>query len=207
MPLFYKHNIDNNTSLAVWHIREPEDFFYKTHLSPREISNPQKKLRHLAGRFLLKILNQEFPINEILLDGRRPYLPGNSCFFSISHCGDYAAAILSKERPVGIDVELVTTRIGEIETKFLNERERKIISESQSELTQNKKLTSCWSAKESIFKWYAGGEVSFKEDIDISSLSWQNEEGIIRAIFSKEMNRSLKIPFRFFDELCLTWVY
>lgn len=207
MPLFYTHNINETTRLAVWYITEPEAFFRQIHLPVREISHPHKRLQHLAGRFLLRLLDPEFPVNKIRLDGRRPYLPDNSWFFSISHCGDYAATILSSTMPVGIDVELATPRLQWLEKKYLSENEQQLIRSSAIEWPLLKKLTSCWSAKESMFKWYARGRVDFKKDMSIEIYEPREEdEGRITATFGKEVNRHCDIQFHFFDNLCLAWL-
>ncbi len=207
MPLFYTHNINENTRLAVWHITEDEEFFRKINISHRLISHPHKRLQHLSGRYLLKIMDPDFPVNRIKLDGRRPYLDNNSYYFSISHCGDYAAAILSKDHPVGIDVELITDKIGMIETKFLNEKESELLRDKISDQELPRMLTACWSAKESMFKWYALGNVSFRQDMLIKDIRLKNDgSGRFETFFGKEKETSLQIDFCFFDDLCLAWV-
>ncbi|HVZ96535.1 MAG TPA: hypothetical protein VG847_06655, partial [Chitinophagaceae bacterium] len=89
MPLFYQHNINGNTRLAVWHIDEDENFFLgKVHLQ-KKISHPHKRLQHLAGRYLLQLLDPEFPLHSIAIaDSNKPWLADASFHFSISHCGD-----------------------------------------------------------------------------------------------------------------------
>lgn len=207
MPLFYTHNINETTRLAVWHITEPEVFFNRIYIPVHDISHPHKRLQHLAGRFLLELIDPEFPVNEIQLDGRRPYLPDNSRYFSISHCANYAAAILSKEMPVGIDVELATDKLQLLEKKYLNEREQQLVRSSAYEMPLIKKLASCWSAKESMFKWYALGNVDFRRDMIIRSYCLDNEtSGKVSAVFGKEVNRDCLVRFRFFENLCLAWV-
>jgi hypothetical protein len=56
MPLVYQQNINESTKLGVWHITEPEDFYLKQVPLQREISHPNKRLQHLAARYLLKEL-------------------------------------------------------------------------------------------------------------------------------------------------------
>ncbi len=52
MPLFYQHNINEFTRLAIWHITEEEDFFLQKVPLKRDVSHAQKRLQHLAGRYL-----------------------------------------------------------------------------------------------------------------------------------------------------------
>ena len=92
----------------------------------REITHPHKRLQHLAGRYLLRLLFPDFPFEEILIaDTKKPYLPHEQYHFSISHCGDYAAAIVSSTQRVGIDIEIPTERVLRITHKFLNAEELK----------------------------------------------------------------------------------
>ncbi len=106
MPLFYQHNINESTRLGIWHIEEDEAFFLKRVPLKRDVSHPLKRLQHLAGRYLLTELFPDFPLDEILIaDTRKPYLADEQYHFSISHCGTFAAAIVSTRHRVGIDVE------------------------------------------------------------------------------------------------------
>lgn len=205
MPLFYTHNINAACGLAVWHITEDEAFF-RRHVTPqREVTHPHKRLQHLAGRYLLKVLDPSFPVDKILLDGRRPYLDNNTFHFSISHCGDYAAAIVSRNFRVGIDVELATEKVVRLEQKFLTETEQSIIR-SAGFKSVLKGLTTAWSTKESMFKWYALGNVDFRKDMEIREVEI-NSNGIqLRGFFYKGMEQGLNIHSRYFDDLCLTWV-
>src|SRR6202171_2919336 len=167
MPLFYQHNINEFTRLAIWHITEDEVFFLRGVPLKRDVSHAQKRLQHLAGRYLLTELFHDFPLEEIMIaDTRKPYLEDEKYHFSISHFGHYAAAIVSSSNRVGIDVEKTSPTIEKIRNKFLSEQESAIafegIEKSGHRLRQ---LTLLWSAKESIFKWYSLGNVNFKEHI------------------------------------------
>ena len=168
MPLFYQHNINHSTKLAVWKITEPEIFFLEKVSVQKEITHPHKRLQHLAGRYLLQILYPGFPFELIEIDqSQKPLLSNGKLHFSISHCADFAAAIISEEKSVGIDVELVTPKIESIKNKFLSENELQLIAKKCFEIktTDYELLTLCWSAKESIFKWYGKGNVDFKKNM------------------------------------------
>ncbi len=130
MPLFYQQHINETTRLAIWKIEENETFFSKTIPLQREISHPHKRLQHLAGRYLLRYLFPDFPFNEIIIAStRKPFLVNEKFHFSISHCGDFAAAIVSKNERVGIDIEIPTDKILKIAHKFLNQEEEIKLSE------------------------------------------------------------------------------
>ncbi len=145
MPLFYSHHIDENTRLAIWHITEPEDFFQEQVPASRTITHPHKRLQHLAGRYLLQFLFPDFPLQLIqVATTKKPFLPDESHHFSISHCGDYAAAIVSTTNRVGIDIEQPVQKLALLAPKFLNENEMKLMPVNHQDKLQA--LTMLWSA-------------------------------------------------------------
>jgi phosphopantetheinyl transferase len=206
LPLVYQHTINSNTKLGLWRIEEPEEFFLAKVPLKRDVSHPHKRLQHLAGRYLLPTLFEDFPLEEILIaDTRKPFLPDEQYHFSISHCGNYAAAIASAEQRVGIDIEQPTEKIFRIIHKFLNEDEKQLLHESMSSSQLLQSATLLWSAKEAMFKWYGDGRVDFKQHLLIQELDGTNEEGKLNCIFSKRESVPLSVRYRFFDELVLSW--
>lgn len=211
MPLFYQH-INDFAKIAIWHIAEEKNFFLEKVFLQRELTHPHKQLQHLAGRYLLQHFYPDFPHHLIeIADTRRPFLPNEEYHFSISHCGDYAAVIISKDHRVGIDIELITTKVEKIKHKFLNEEELSIVncqlSNADNHLTNkpSNQLTLLWCCKEAVFKWYGSGEVDFKNHIHLKVLDFKNE-GAIDCDFLKEGKTSLSIRYKFFNGLCLAWV-
>jgi len=212
MPLFYQHNINEQTKLGIWKIEEPEIFFLNAVPLKREITHPHKRLQHLAGRYLLKLLFPDFPYEEIVIaDTKKPYLPYEQYHFSISHCGNYAAAIVSKEQRVGIDIEIPTERLLRISGKFLNEKEREQFSVSGYQFPVTacnlELLTVLWGAKEAIFKWWGWGSVDFSEHILLQPFEFE-KTGYIDASFVRSQETfSLELQYKRFDQLCLVWLF
>ena len=209
MPLFYQHTINDTMKLAVWHITENEEFFISKVSITNNVMHPHKRRQHLAGRYLLHILHPEFPFHLIeIAESKKPLLSNGELHFSISHCGDYAAVIVSKNKPVGIDVELTTPKIELVKNRFLTESELKLSATIPNipDPMNHKVLTLFWSSKEAIYKWYGKGALSFKRNMGMDELFFENEEGFINAHFIKDERINLKIEFRFFDKLCLAWV-
>ena len=200
MPVFFQHQINDHTRLGVWKIEETEAFFKDNVPLHREVTHPHKRLQHLAGRFLLRYLFPDFPYELIqIAETRKPYLPGEEYHFSISHSGDYAAAIVSRNNRVGIDAELVRDQVGRLIPKFLSDNEKEHLYRG-SILEQ---ATLYWTAKESVFKWYGLGGVDFREDI----LLERELEGmqVIPCFFTKT-GIDLDIHYRRFDHLYLAWI-
>lgn len=205
MPIFFQQDIDATTKLAIWKIEEDEEFFQVP--LQRNITHPHKRLQHLAGRYLLKYLFTDFPLELIqIADTRKPYLEDEAYHFSISHCSDFAAVIVSKEKRVGVDIEMVSEKVSRIEHKFISEEETKMLG-TQSTNQPINQLTLLWSCKEAAFKWYGLGGVDFKEHMAVQRITAVDEKTFeVIMIFKKEGELFLSLHSQFFDELCLSYV-
>jgi phosphopantetheinyl transferase len=204
LPLFFQHHINASTRLAIWKIEENEAFFQVP--LQREITHPHKRLQHMAGRFLLKYLFPQFPVDQILIaDTRKPYLENASYQFSISHCGDYAAVIISESMRVGIDVEIPAPKVLRVQHKFLHPDEQAMLSRWGTS-HQTEWTTLIWSAKEAMFKWWGRGDVDFSEVLRLNG-QCPEESGILEARFIKPPDdHTFTMEYRFFSSLVLTWV-
>lgn len=202
MPIFYQQDIDDSTKLGIWRIEEDEDFFLKQVPLQREITHPHKRRQHLAGRFLLKYLFPGFPVKLIkVADTRKPFLEDEAYHFSISHCDDYAAAIVSTKDRVGVDVEIPSFKIDRIKNKFLDESEYSIL-DAQFSITQ---LTLMWCCKEAVFKWWSYGGVDFSEKIRLQPFELQ-PSGNLPVQFLLGDKTDLNLHYKIFDKLCLAWL-
>ena len=215
LALFYQHNINEHTKLGIWKIEEPEEFFLTEVPQHRAITHPHKRLQHLAGRYLLKYLFPDFPYEEIVIaDTRKPYLPYEQYHFSISHCGDYAAAIVSRKQRVGIDIELPSPKIKKISHKFLNIQEREqfnilpvIYNATESHNASNDKLlTVLWCAKEAVYKWWGWGSVDFSDHILLKEFAINNEGEITANFIRMQRSFELNLCYKVFESICLVWI-
>ena len=189
--------------MGIWKIEETEEFFKGNVPQHRDVTHPHKRLQHLAGRFLLQFLFPDFPYELIqIADTRKPFLPGEEYHFSISHCGDFAAAIVSHNSRVGIDIEIPAEKIIRIQDKFLSTTEKENFL-GDHEPADYSIPTILWSSKEAVFKWYGNGEVDFKKHILLKK-NHKNSE-IINCTFSKT-NQQLMVHFRQFSHLVLSWI-
>jgi phosphopantetheinyl transferase len=205
MAIFFQQDIDKYTRLGIWKIEEPEEFFLNLVPLQREITHPHKRLQHLAGRWLLKYLFPAFPVGLIqIADTRKPFLENEAYHFSISHCGDYAAVIVSEKYRVGVDIELPSPKVERIRHKFLHREELALLQ--QKDMDAVVPLTLMWSCKEAVFKWWSYGNVDFSDQIRLSPLSLQLS-GVISARFIEQETFELELQYCLFDEICLAWVY
>jgi 4'-phosphopantetheinyl transferase EntD len=219
MPLFYQHNINGDTKLGIWRIEEPDSFFLEKVPLKTDVSHPFKRMQHLAGRWLLPFLFADFPLEEIrIADTRKPFLESEKYHFSISHCGPFAAAIVSSRHRVGVDIESITPRIRNVSHKFLDEAElpffneeyrRRLNETGGNEKVYDEMLTLIWSAKESIFKWYGLGEMDFRKHMQLKAkIDVFGDWLTLPFALNKDEGASLTIEARiFYDQaLTLAWV-
>ncbi len=204
MPIFFQQPINDTTRLGIWKIEETEEFFKRNVPLHRDVTHPHKRLQHLAGRFLLPYLFPDFPPELIqIADTRKPFLPDEQFHFSISHCGDYAAAIVSKNNRVGIDIEIPTPKVETIIHKFLSQQEQQLFHASRIIVHQPTFTTLLWSAKEAIFKWNGSREVDFIEHIHLKKQ--HDADATIECLFTR-LNETLTVHYHLFDRLVLAWV-
>lgn len=210
MALFYQHNINAGTKVGIWRIEEPESFYLEKVPLKKDVTHPYKRLQHLAGRYLLPELFDDFPLAEILIaDTRKPYLENEQYHFSISHCGNFAAALVSSTNRVGVDIEMITPRMYTIAHKFLHEEEQQYIKEWEHLTKLHLELTSIlWSAKEAVYKWYGNGQLSFRDDMRLTGpITFGPDEWIkLPFVFQKQEPISMSIVARVFEPLVLAWV-
>ncbi len=201
MPLIYQQNINAFTKTGVWEIKEAEDFFLKKVSLQREISHPHKRLQHLAGRYLLKELFPDFP-NELIriADTQKPYLEDEAYHFSISHCGNYAATVVSKECRVGVDIEMLNGKAEKVQHKFLSKAEQEMIGKFHS----SHPYTAGWSIKEALFKWNGAAAIDFIEHLHIQNIRKEEQQLYkVDCMINKKSPVYLEVAVDFLGEFVL----
>jgi phosphopantetheinyl transferase len=210
MPLVYQQNINRTTKLGVWHIAEERDFFLAHVPLQSQITHPHKQLQHLAGRYLLKEMFPDFPYDLIrIADTRKPFLENEAYHFSISHCGDYAAVMVSSTLRVGVDVERITKKVEKIKHKFLSKEEQELIVSLEANAglpLRDQLLTATWSIKEALYKWFGDGEIDFSDHLHIDEIILQKDKGTARCRISKNTLVILDVQLLFFNDNCIAWV-
>ena len=168
------------TASVVGELDRCGDAFARSVLSDAEFERyaalrlPKQPVERLAGRIAAKqaIARRVDVQDDDCLKGwsvlndeaRAPYLSEFPQWtISISHSGDFAAAVLS-ERPIGIDLEKICGHPPALAAFFCNEKEQALLAElSGDPLEWNRLLTRFWTRKESAAKFYrVGGKLSFR---------------------------------------------
>jgi 4'-phosphopantetheinyl transferase len=188
MAIAYRQRVDEDTEFALWKIEEQaENLYNQLQLNNDEkafvenISNGKRHLHWLGTRVLLrKMLRTDEYIDCRVDEHGKPYLVSLPYHISLSHSFDYAAVMISKKSPVGIDIEQVKDKVERIAARFLLPKELAFIG------TNNRipQLYACWCAKEAVYKCNGQKEVSFMDDILINPFEF-TEQGQVNAILTK----------------------
>jgi 4'-phosphopantetheinyl transferase len=194
MAIAFRQQVDDDTEFALWKIEEAEeDLYSQLQLDAAEqayynsLSKGKRHLHWLGTRVLLRkmLKTDEYIDCKVDVHGK-PYLVNLPYHISLSHSFDYAAVMISRSRPVGIDIEQVKEKVERIAEKFLSPRELAFISKDEHRLQQ---LYVCWCAKEAVYKCYGQKDVSFLEDISLDPFTFEGH-GVIGAGLDK-VNLSL----------------
>lgn len=201
MPL-YKEINHGDFKLALWRIEEEISFFEPKFSAHPEIKNENKKLQWFATRHLAnEILGEKTEVEKD--EAGKPFLKNSSHHISISHTPVFAAAMLSKRAPVGIDLEMVNPKVERIAHKFLRDDELDAIAPDE----KIKKLILYWSAKEALYKLYGKGGIEFTSQLLIEPFELKLIGELKAEIAGIETQmRNLTIEYEFFEDHVLTYV-
>ena len=192
MALAYQKQIDPDTSFALWKINEPaDDLIAQLQLKDHEkiyletLNNGKRNLHWLSTRVLLRtMLNTDSYIDCKVDEHGKPYLANFPHFISLSHSFDYAAVMISRNKPVGIDIELMKDKIERIAHKFMNPEELSFMNPDH----RTEHLYISWCAKEAIYKLQGKKTVSFLNNIRLRSFNC-SPEGSFQASLELESSR------------------
>ena len=189
MALIDYRDITQHTSLALWRIEEDEQYFLNRLQLTKEdsqiiasIKAKRRYLEWLASRYLIRyMLQPSEPIHLTYTTNNCPQLLNLPFSLSISHSKDVVAVIISRSNQVGIDVEYIHPKVQRVADKFMSDDEMKNMPENK----KDEFLILHWSAKETLFKYYGEGDLSFKEQlllVDVPNGDKGRVKGLIRAV-------------------------
>lgn len=210
MPVTFHQDINSDTTIGLWKITEsPAELEKHLQLKEHEVKllhslgKEKRNLHWLATRVLLRtMINTNEYIDFQVDENGKPYLVNHPHHISLSHSFDYAAVMVSKTRKVGIDIEVIKSKIERVQHKFLSDDELAFINDDE----RIAKLYVCWCAKEALYKLNGKRETSFKDHIKLSDFAYA-DEGTLKAKIEK--NRRVKnyvVNFKKFEDYMLGYV-
>lgn len=125
-----------------------------------------------------------------------PYIEGEANI-SISHSSGFSCIAVSKDRPIGLDIEPISHKAKLLHTKFLNEREQSFL-----DVTDELLMTRCWSCKEALLKLCNRKGILFKKDLIINA--YDGNELFICSIIKDLELFSVHLTSKLVDGMVLT---
>jgi len=210
MAIAYKKQIDADTEFALWRIEEKaEDLYKQLQLNDREkayvekLSHGKRHLHWLGTRVLLrKMLNTEEYIDCEVDEHGKPYLVHLPYHISLSHSFDYAAVMLSRTHPVGIDIEQIKEKVERIAHKFMRPSEMEFI-DHQDRVQQ---LYVCWCAKEAVYKCYGQKEVSFADNISLEPFNFAQQGHLMAHLNKDSVSKDYKVDYLQYEDYMIGYV-
>jgi phosphopantetheinyl transferase len=185
MPFILKTKISEESFLGIWQITEPEGTLRGSlDLSPAdedrlsEIRHPLRRCQWLACRIVATGLTGDRTLQITYTEKGAPVIAGEAFNISLSHTGEYAAALLSRTCRAGIDIELLRDRILRVAGRFMTEEELGRTTEP----CLLEKLYLHWSAKEALYKLYGGDQPDIHHGIILEPFNYLcNGTGVVSA--------------------------
>ena len=199
MPLDRVYTL--STSIwGIWKITEDE-----TALSlevpgekvPDGLTNPLKRVEHLAGRALIKTLLQQWHLDYKRLEKDsfgKPFLSGTSVHLSLSHSYPHVAAVLNRERNVGIDLEQPKDKLLRIAHRILAPDE---FRDAGNNVTKH---CIYWCAKEALIKIYGKKDLTFASNLRISPFALASSGHLVGRILADNTETTIPLHYIVFDK-------
>lgn len=208
MPLLIKKQVDSFGIIALWKVEENNQKLEEllTRLSnfsgiPSHLNHHYRITEWCVIRLLLAEIFEKPLFYELIYDENgKPYLPDRLNHISISHTKEYVAVMVNENKPVGIDIEIISPRIEKIVHKFISEEEKKWI-QSSNYLEQ---LYIIWGAKEVLFKLYSKGGIDFKKHLEVEPFNF-SYKGNLSGNFKKGFIKTYQMQYEKMNELMIVY--
>jgi len=141
------------------------------------MTNEKRKIEWMSVRYLISKVHNT-PDDIIYNEHRKPFFTRSKSHLSISHSHEMIAISIHESQVTGIDIQLISTKIERIVSKFLRPKE---IEECGQDSV---KLTFYWSIKEALFKIYGRKDAYLKENFNVVNADFKDKwiaEGHIKT--------------------------
>lgn len=205
MPLV-ELEVTHTRALGFWKITESEETLlievHKHESIPGALTHPNKRLEFLAGRVLVKelLVGLGHDFYGITKDEfGKPFLVDQSYHLSLSHSYPFVAALLDKDKSVGVDLEQIKSKLTRIASRVLHADE---FTDAGDNLT---KLCIYWCAKEAMIKVHGKKDLTFAENLLIQPFTLQKEGDLIGRIIVKDTETTLSLQYRIMNDFALVY--
>ncbi len=204
MPLFKTIIPKKNTQVYIWKITESFDELHTLFLTENSLNrlNGMRSELHQRGFLSVRHLLNEagYTDADLYYNGNgKPHLKDGK-HISITHSFTFSGIVISDDE-IGIDIEKNREKIKIIAHKFTETERDFMVDENLVE-----QLTVIWGAKESLYKIYLYGGLSFIKNIPIDAFTLNNTQttGWIKA---EDWDKKYHIFFEQIEEFTLVYAY
>ena len=205
MPLYKTLAVARDITILLWRVEEEETSLSAPlkleAYSIKRLSGMKSSLHRRAYLSIRHLLGHAgYTDGDLYYDDLgKPHLSDGK-YISITHSHIFTGIIISKQIPVGIDIEKQRDKIARIAHKFTDlDYDR-----SSEDLDLVRKLTVLWGAKESVYKILSTPGISFYKHIDISDFDLSIGTTSGKATFEGKVTR---YGIAFFEFEGFTCVY
>jgi len=204
--------IKTECKLIVAEINESTELLFseiKNDLSKTEfefyitIKNERRKTEWLGVRLLLKKLLGHYSEIKYNTTGN-PYIE-HDLNISITHSKNILGIILSKNKDIGMDVEILSDKILRTAHKFITEEELELFSKKD----KIKKIYLNWCCKETLFKIKKHGGFDFKTNFKVIDSPIEKSGTKETFILYKNYTENYTLSYEFInhnsEELLVVW--
>jgi phosphopantetheinyl transferase len=173
MAIILNEQFEQGCQLGIWKITEDFNTLRSRIKLTREeletldrFTHLPRKMEWISVRVLLNAMTDK-ELSIYYNKNRKPFIKEDSYLISISHSRDLTAILLSNKKRVGIDLEYMSHRIGNISDRFINKNEQ--ITDDAEQRKYH--LYIHWCAKEALYKICDKQDINFKETLTIEPFS------------------------------------
>lgn len=206
--------LPHKTKVGIWHIAEKDaELEKRLQLNEAELAmlasiKDTKRYQHwLGSRVLLRTMLKTDEFISLKSNARhKPFIENFPHEVSISHSGEYAAVIISETMEVGTDIEKVSPKVLKVAPRFLSEAELALL-DGLDELEKMQRAIMFWSAKESLYKLYARGNVKFRTELVILPGQDYTRSPIRGGIRKSSCNKDFEVFFLKLNGYIICYTY
>lgn len=201
-----RKNVGPRCQVIVWKIEESvEELLAMISLHPSDkekfglLHNPEKQREFLALRCCLSDMFGENPPVFYTSNGK-PYLEEGG-HISFSHTRGFAGMIISRDKRVGIDLEMHRESFRRIAPKFMSESENRCLQKE----TEIEQLIHYWGAKEVMVKITGNRRHNFKQHLRVAPFTYSPGSCGCGMVVTENLHLPVQFLFDSIDGLHLTY--
>jgi len=207
MAIIKNEVFDCGCQLGIWKITEEYNTLRSRLKLTREELDTLDRFTHLPRKIewlSVRVLLNEMAGTDLSIyynGNRKPFIKGNSYYISISHSRDLTSILLSREKKVGIDLEYMSHRIGNISDRFINSHEN--ITEDAEQRKFH--LYIHWCAKEALYKICDKQDINFRDNLTIEAFQ-PHDEGLLNGwVKNKSRNELFRLNYFNLGNYVVVW--